>query len=71
MTRDFRSDFLFATPSFIEGMGRLMDFANALTEYNTSRSTEEADRRATTQDWMAVGDEIRGALATYPSHVGR
>jgi len=71
MTRDFRSDFLFATPSFVEGMGRLIDFGDLLTEYNTSRTSEEADRRATTQDWLAVGDELRGALATYPNRVGQ
>lgn len=69
MSENFHSDFLFATPSFAEGMGRLVDFGNTLTEYNRTRSSAEADQRAITQDWLAVGDDIRGAIAEFPSHV--
>jgi hypothetical protein len=69
MSESYHSDFLFATPSFTEGVGRLVDFGNALTEYNVSRSTEEADKRALTQDWLAVGDDIRGAVVAYREDV--
>ena len=65
MSDNFHSTFLFATPSFAEGVGRLVDFGNALTEYNVSRSTEEADLRAVTYDWLAVGDDIRGAITSF------
>jgi hypothetical protein len=60
-----RSTFLFATPSWREGVGRLMDFGNALTEFNRTPSPEDADVRATTQDWLAVGDNLRRALAEF------
>ena len=70
MSEDFRSTFLFATPSWYEGVGRLMDFANSLSAYNRTSTPEDADARATTQDWLAVGDRLRSALAKFPEHVG-
>jgi hypothetical protein len=66
----YRSTFLFATPSWKEGVGRLLDFANALTEYNRTNAPEDADVRATAQDWQAVGDDIGTALAAYGADVG-
>jgi len=47
-------------PTWQEGAGRLVDFANALTEYN--RTDGDPDARATAQDWRAVGDCLREAL---------
>lgn len=32
------SDFLFARPSFWEGLGRLIDFGGTLTEFNSAAS---------------------------------
>jgi hypothetical protein len=69
LSENFHSNFLFATPSFAEGAGRLVDFGNFLTEYNTTRTSEEADKRATTQDWLAVGDDMRQAISAFPDHV--
>lgn len=56
-----RSTFLFAVPSWAEGVGRLLDFGDTLTEYNVSGSTAEADARAMRADWCAVGDDLRAA----------
>ena len=69
MSDDYRPTFLFATPTWREGAGRLMDFANSMTEYNRTGSSEDADIRATTQDWLAVGDYIRRAMEKYSSSV--
>ncbi|MFH1760059.1 MAG: hypothetical protein ABIA63_03060 [bacterium] len=55
------SDFLFARPSFIEGMARLFDFGNTLNIYNNSRTPEEADRWAMRKDFQAVGADIYSA----------
>ena len=52
------STFLFATPGWTDGVGRLLDFANSLTEYNVSKTDAEADLRAITMDWRAVGQDI-------------
>ena len=54
--------FLGAHPSAIEGIARLMDFAGALDEYNTSRTAELADARAIRSDWMVVGQDLRDAM---------
>lgn len=34
-----------------------------MTEYNTTATPGGADTRALAQDWLAVGDELRQALA--------
>ena len=61
----YRSTFLFAYPTWKEGVGRLMDFGDALTEYNSSPTPEDADIRALWMDWASVGDDLRtGAKAT-------
>jgi hypothetical protein len=61
-----RSTFLFALPSWQEGAGRLVDFGDSLTQYNVTRSPEDPDARATAQDWLAVGDNLRSVLWMYP-----
>lgn len=62
MGEDVRSTFLFALPSWQEGAGRLVDFGNTLSEYNRTSGSENPDRRALAQDWLAVGDRLRAAL---------
>jgi hypothetical protein len=63
MRAGIRSTFLFAVPTWQEGVGRLVDFANVLTAYNVTKPPEDADSRAIAQDWRAVGDELRTVLA--------
>ena len=69
MSDEYRSTFLFATPTWSEGAGRLMDFGNTMTEYNRTSGDEDPDIRATTQDWLAVGDCIRWAMKQLSSNV--
>ena len=64
---DFYSDFLYARPSFLEGMARVMDFGGALNEYNTFLSDEDADFVALWMDWSAVGQDMRDAMSMYES----
>ncbi len=59
------SDFLFARPSFWEGLGRLIDFGGTLTEFNSSPSGPQADRLALEQDWRMVGNDLRAAMGVY------
>jgi hypothetical protein len=66
------TDFLYARPSFLEGVARLMDFGNALNDYNRSDRPQEADERALRADWYAVGDDLRAAMVIeMKSPVGR
>lgn len=54
---------LYARPSFLEGMARVLDFGGTLNEYNSSLSEEQADCLALNADWMAVGQDLGGVLA--------
>lgn len=55
MSRQFQfTTIMYAIPSFIEGIARVLDFAGTMTEYNTSRSPSDADRRALAADVMAI-----------------
>ncbi|NOZ73081.1 MAG: hypothetical protein GXP38_14445 [Chloroflexi bacterium] len=53
------STFLFARPSFWEGIARIFDFGNTLQEYNTVLTPESSDYLALLADWYAVGDDMR------------
>lgn len=59
------STFLFANPSFFEGISRLFDFGNSLSEYNRSKSGSEADYRALKNDWSAIGNDIIISMEIY------
>ena len=64
-----RSDFLYATPSFLEGMARILEFGNTLNEYNSSQSEEEADEVAIYMDWLMVGGDLKSALKAARSDI--
>ena len=55
------SSFLFADPSFVEGMARVLDLGCTLNEYNNSMTERQADYLALHADWRAVGQDIRAA----------
>ncbi len=59
-----RALYLFARPSFLEGIGRIADFGGALNQYNWSTTPEVADRIALEQDLAAVVDELAAATLT-------
>ena len=67
----YRSTFLFGSPTWKEGVGRLVDFGDTLTEYNISPTPEAADFRALWMDWAAVGDDIRSALSAEKQQADR
>jgi hypothetical protein len=48
------TDFLFARPSMLEGIGRNMDFFGSMNTYNYARHGEEADTIALASDLLAV-----------------
>jgi hypothetical protein len=64
------STYLFATPTWTEGVGRLLDFGDALTQYNESATPEEADYRAFEMDWRAVGGDILDAIDLFVRQEG-
>ena len=61
------SIFLFARPSVAEGVGRILDFGDRLTEYNRSATAQQADRIAIACDWHRVGLDISGIVRQHVS----
>lgn len=65
-TERFRSRIhLFARPSFLTGVARVIDFGGVLSSYNVSPSNREADYYAFLSDWLSVGDDLEFALEQY------
>jgi hypothetical protein len=56
---------LYANPSTIEGMSRVVDLGATMQVYNTSETDEQADFEALRNDWCAVGDDFRFAIKKY------
>ena len=56
------SDYLFAQPSFLEGVARNLDLLGTLEVYNTSNTAEDADRRAQREDVIALHTDMQKAV---------
>ncbi|MBI2459265.1 MAG: hypothetical protein HYV53_01795 [Parcubacteria group bacterium] len=61
----YNSTFLFARPSFVEGMARVIDLGSTMQIYNSSKSEKEADVKALKKDWEAVGEDVAYAIKEY------
>lgn len=58
MNKTTPSTFLFADPSFTEGMARVLDMAGLLDAYNSCSSEKQADFLAMLADWQTVGQDL-------------
>jgi len=56
------TDFLYARPSVIEGIGRNMDFFGSMNSYNYSKNGDEADKIAIANDLLAIYLDFNHAL---------
>ena len=63
--KDLKTGFLFATPSVIAGVARLLDLWGVFDRYNTADSEEEADAFALYSDWRIVGQDLRDAMNDF------
>jgi hypothetical protein len=52
------TDFLFARPSILEGIGRNIDLFGVMNNYNYSNSGTEADIKALMNDWAVVYEDL-------------
>lgn len=57
--------FLFARPSFLSGMARVLDLGATLDDYNTCLNDGQADSIALRSDWDAVGGDLRAAMGKF------
>jgi len=55
------TDFLYARPSVLEGIGRNIDLFGVLNYYNISQNGEEADNTAIVNDLLAVYTDLYNA----------
>lgn len=56
---------LFAKPSFLGGIARVLDIGATLNEYNTDPTPADADSEALKSDWAAVADEMYSAVTNF------
>ncbi len=59
------TDFLYARPSFLEGIARLVDFGGTLNEYNQFPTPQEADAAAIRSDWAMIGQDMWYAIHEF------
>jgi hypothetical protein len=59
---EIQSTYLFARPSFVEGVARMVDLSNSLNTYNQSLTGTQADARSIYEDWKALGHDVRVSL---------
>jgi hypothetical protein len=52
------TDFLFARPSIVEGIGRNLDFFGSMNNYNYSANGEMADKVAMLSDMLAIYTDL-------------
>jgi hypothetical protein len=59
------TDYLFARPSLLRGIARVVDLCGVLDlgAYDTSATPEEADEKALLSDWQAVAGDFAAAFA--------
>ena len=60
-----RTDFLYASPSFLEGIARVFDLGGTLNEYNNSPTPRYADGYAIGMDWCVVGKDIQESVSAH------
>lgn len=67
--KSYRSDFLFATPSFLMGAGSVLNIAGNYFSFNYSSNNRQADTKAIGSDWGVVGSDIEKAFDETPQNL--
>lgn len=59
---DIRTDFLIPERSFFTGFSSVFSIAGETTDFNRSKSGEEADYKAIKSDWEMIGQDFKKAI---------
>ncbi|MBU0668043.1 hypothetical protein KJ951_01110 [Patescibacteria group bacterium] len=59
------TSYLYANPSFIGGMAKVLDMGGTLVVYNESSTPVVADIKAMSNDWKAVGKDLAYSIQNY------
>jgi hypothetical protein len=65
------TDYLFAMPTFLSGMGRSLDIGGQFDEYNFAETPEETDAIAIYTDFRAVGEDLMSACSQFERQLER
>jgi hypothetical protein len=65
------TDYGFAMPSFLSGVGRMLDLGAQYTEFNWSEDPDECDENAVFSDFRAVGIDLMQACSRFEAELGR
>jgi hypothetical protein len=57
----YKSDYIFVTPSFLMGMGSILNIAGNYFPFAQASSPAEADYNAIESDWGVIGRDIQNA----------
>lgn len=52
-------------PTFIGGMGSIMDLSSNSLNYNLDATEADADYKSLAADWTAVGNDLTHAISEY------
>jgi hypothetical protein len=63
--RRMKTGFLFPTPSFLSGVGSVLDIFGRPGPFNYSRSGVEADCKALYSDYRMIGQDIEDAILVF------
>jgi len=63
--------FLFDKTGFLRGIGSIFDFCGDYYEFNTSKTAEEADKKALKSDWQNVGEDIKVAEKKFKNEFSK
>lgn len=66
-----RTSYLFSRPSVTRGVARLADLGGSLNRgaYRLFDAPGKSDARALGADWLAVGDDMRAAIAEFTGNL--
>lgn len=59
------TSYLYANPSFVGGMAMTLDMGGTLMVFNESATSMEADIKAISNDWKAVGKDLGCSIQEY------
>ncbi len=62
-----RTDYLYATPKYLLGMGSIFSIFGFYFKYNAVDRPDKADSFAIHNDWKVIGQDLQKAIDSFPS----
>lgn len=63
--KNLKNIYSIPAPSFLEGLARLFDWSGSLNVYWRGNAKEYSDFSAIKNDWQAIGNDFKTAVALY------